>query len=131
MFVALNWTQPDHDGNSPIIAYEPGCKRKNHDMFRATKVNSDVFSAEIPCAFNNQPNQTQTSFLHLEIRVLVNNAVGSTYSEVLDLTVEVRVTKSNQSVFEVIILPPTPISIVTGKLAYIPSVKISKVSPLF
>ena len=107
VFAVLNWTEPDHDGNSPIIAYEPGCKKKNRAKFRATNVDFDVFSAEIPCAVINKPNQTLPSLLHLSLRVIVNNALGSTSSELIDLTVEVRAAKSNQSEVEVFILPST------------------------
>ena len=115
MFAALNWTEPDHDGGSPIIAYEPGCKRKGRDKFRATQVDSDVYSAEIPCAFIDRSNQTLPHLLHLLLRVVANNAIDSTSSESLDLTVEIRAAESNQSAFEVFVLPPTPLSTTSSK----------------
>ena len=115
VLAVLNWTEPDHDGNSPIVAYKPGCKRKSRDKFLAAQVHSDVFSSEILCAFVNGTNETLPYLLHLLLRVKANNALGSTSSELLDLTVEVRAAENNQSAFEVFMLTSTPLPTRTSK----------------
>ena len=115
MFAAINWTRPDYDGNSPIISYELGCKRKGREKFLAVQVDSDVFSAEVRCAFINQPNQLVPYLLHLLLRVTVSNTLSSTSSDLLDLTVEVHATESNQSAFEVFMTPPTRPLTMTSK----------------
>jgi hypothetical protein len=106
----LNWTEPAHDGNIPISAYEPGCKRNSLDPFRSKTVSSDVFSAEIKCAVIDKPSQNRSLVLYLLLTVIAKNELGSTSSELLDLTVGVRAAKNNQSDIEVFVLPPTLVS---------------------
>ena len=107
LFAALNWTKPIYDGNSPITAYELGCKTKSHDNFFVSQVDSSIFTGEIPCAFIHQLNQSLPFSLDLVMRVVANNGIGSTSSKLLNLTVEVITSKNNQSAFEVVIHPLT------------------------
>lgn len=115
VYATLNWTCPDHDGNSPITAYEPGCKRKDRFNFHVSKVDSSVYSAEVLCARSYRSTRIMPYLLHFVLRVVARNLVDSTSSELIGLTVEIRPTVSNRSELEVVVLPPTSFTTTTSK----------------
>ena len=101
LFAVLNWTEPTHDGDSLIIAYQLECKIERHDKVYTGRMDSDIFFGEIPCAYIYQLNHSLPFELDLVLRVLAKNSIGSTSSNLLRLTVEIIASNNNQSAFEV------------------------------
>jgi hypothetical protein len=67
------------------------------------RIDSGKFVGAIPCAYIYQLNYSLPFELELEVRVLVHNKIiGSTSSNLLNLTVQVVASNDNQSAFEVL-----------------------------
>ena len=119
LFAALNWTEPTHDGNSPITAYQLECKMKGQDKFYTRHKDSGIFFGEIPCAFLNQFNHSLPFVLDLVVRVLASNTIGVTSSNLLNLTVELVASKNNRSAFEAVMpssISPSTVPTLASKL---------------